>query len=365
MYGNKRFYLTAHTADGFRSFFDSVYTPFSDERLYLVVGASSLLRSDFIKSVAKILCKEGFLCEKILSTIDENKLTGAIFEEIGVYIFDADCIGRFNCNICDCTQYIVNLGEICAHADLYEKRDEVFSLYKEKDDYSQRCSKFLCAGISMRDDTQRIAGKSLNAEKLEKYVTRFVKKEFGEIAENAGKLSHRFVAALSPDGIRTEFETITNECARVYVLDDSFSIVSDALINQIKDAALSCGYDVTLCHDFIDPGKARHVIIPQLSLCFFTSDPFCKWDGEYTKKVNFTRFVDRETVKSHRNRIKFNNDAIEELVCQACVNLELVKCAVDRLDDIYENCCEREKLNDFVETTVNEILHSLKVKEVL
>lgn len=356
MYGSKQFYLTAHTADGKRSFLDSVYTPFSDERLFLVTGASGIIRSEFIKNVAKIISKEGFPCEKIISCVDANKLDGVIFEEIGVYIFDAEEVEKIDFSICDCTQYIVDLGECCDRSALYERREEIFTSHNDKNTHLQRCRKFLSAASSMREDTQRIIGKSLNAEKLEKFVTRFVKKEFGAVAENTGRLSVRFLDALTPDGIKTEYETVKNICARIFVLDDSFFIASDALINQIKDAALMCGYDVILCPDVLDPSKARHVIIPQLSLCFFTNSQLCKWEDEYTKKVNFTRFVDRETVKNHRNRVKFNNDAIEELVGQACVNLELFKCEDDRLDDIYEQFCNKEKIDSYIERTVDEIL---------
>lgn len=357
---DKSFFLSAYTCDGKTSFSDDIFTPFSDDRLFLVKGASGKARSEFIKTTADIIQKEGFEYETILSDIDGEKIEGVIFDEIGVYILDA-CVAKGNgLRLYDCTQYIVNLGEICCRKELYEKREEIFSVWAEKEKYEQRCRKFLNACVSMQEDTQRIVGKSLNAEKLEKYVTRFVKKEFGAVSEKPGKLSRRFVGTLSPDGINTQYDTIKNLCAHIFVLDDSFNIVCETLLNQIKDAAISCGYDVTVCCDFIDASKIRHLIIPQLSLCFFTSDYICKWEGEYTKKLNFTRFVDRETVKCHKNRIKFNADAIEELVCQASVNLEMVKCDVDRLDDIYENYCDNGKLTEIVEKTADEILSVFK-----
>lgn len=362
MYSKQNFYLTAYTADGVNSFTDGIFKPFSDDRLFIAAGASEALRSDFIKGVAKIIRKEGFPCETIRSNIDEAKITGAVFDEINVCLFDASAVKKQLGNVSDCTDYIVNLGEICNRTELYERREEIFSVKSDIEKHLQRCKKFLSAGVSMREDIQRIVGKSLSAEKLEKFVTRFVKKEFGETADKAGKLSVKYIDSLSPFGVKTEYETVRNTCARIYVLDDCFGIVSDALITQIKDAALMCGYDVIICPDLIEPKKSKHIIIPQLSLCFFTSDALCPWDGEYTKKINFTRFTDRETVKSHKNRIKFNNDAVEDLVSQACVNLEVAKCGVDRLDDIYESCCAREKLDGYIEKTADEIMSCLRSK---
>lgn len=365
MNGSKKTYLSAQTADGLKSFFESVYEPFCGRRYFLVTGASGKIRSDFISSVAETVGKEGFHRETVLSAFDSEKIDGVIFDEIDVCICDISAMGNIDFSVCDCAQYIVDLGETCDRTALYEKREEIFSVRDDVESHLCKCRKFLGAALSMSDDTRRIVGKSLNAEKLEKFVARFVRKEFGTVSQNSGKLSKRLISALSPEGIATQYDTIKSACARIYVLDDEFDIVSDALINQIKDAAVLCGYDVILCPDCIDPEKSRHVIIPQLSLCFFTSDSLCKWDDEYTKKVNYTRFVDRETVKCHKNRIRFNNDAIEELICQASVNLEIVKCDFDRLDDIYDGYCEKEKINEYVENTTDQILRPLKAKEDL
>ena len=356
MDSDRSFYLATNTAHGYKSLFEKACLPDADSRVYIVKGASSKIRSRFIKDVANSLSKEGFCFEKILCSYDSNKVEGVIFEDLNVCIFDGNYKNKLDPMFCECTQYIINLGEICKRDKLFLKRNEIIPLYNNAKESSMKCNKFLVAAISMQEDTSRIIGKCVSADKLEKFVSRFAKKEFGSVSDKIGEISLRFLSTISSDGYKTQFDTLRNMCARIYVLEDKANCVSDTFISQIKDCALMCGYDIILCVDPISSSKLEHIIIPELSLGVFTSNQLHQWEGEYTKKISSSRFTDRDTIKNHKTRIKFNLDAIDELISQSCVHLENMKNNIDLIDEIYDQYSNTDDIDSYVFSTKEDIL---------
>lgn len=352
----KSFYLSTNTAHGYKSLFEKACTPDSNSRIYIVKGASSKIRSRFIKDISESLLKEGFYYEQIVCSYDKNKVEGVIFEDLNVCIFDGNYKNKLDPMFCECTQYIINLGEICKRNELFLKRDEIIPLYNSAKESSKKCNKFLVAAVSMQEDISRIVGKSVSADKLEKFVNRFAKKEFGCIGDKVGNTSLRFLSAIGSDGYTTQFDTIKNMCARIFVLEDKANCVSDTFISQIKDCALMCGYDIILCVEPISSNKSEHIIIPELSLGIFTSNGLHQWDGEYTKKINSSRFTDRDTIKNHKTRIKFNLDAINELISQSCIHLENMKKTIDTIDAIYDKFSNTDDIDSYVFSTKEDIL---------
>lgn len=354
-------YLSSFTSDGYTSLFQDVFNPFSDEKIYILQGASEQTRTYFIEKLSEIISKEGYMSENIISCYDNCKKEGVIFHDIGTYVLDGKSENSISGIIFDCNEYIVNLSQACDRKKLYESRKEIFSLYDCIKKHESRCQKFLCAAYSMQEDTQRLIGKSLNAEKLEKFITRFVRKEFGSFSEKSGKISKRFLSSINLTPCEALIETVKQLCSRIYILDDKYDVVSDTLINQLKDAACACGFDVILFLDHINSNRARHIIIPELSLCFFTSDDLSLWNNEYTKKISFTRFVDRETIKKHKNRLRFNSNAVKELVYQAAINLAEIRKIKSKMDEIYDRYTNKEKIDEFIEKTADEILSSVQI----
>lgn len=354
-------YLSSFTFNGYTSLFQNVFNPCSDEKIYILQGASEQTRTYFVEKLSEIISKEGFMSENIVSCYDDRKKEGVIFHDIDTYVIDGKKENNVSGIIFDCNEYIVNLSQACDRKELYERRKEFFSLYDCVKKHESRCQKFLCAAYSMQEDTQRLIGKSLNAEKLEKFITRFVRKEFGSFSEKSGKISKRFLTSLNLTSCTTLIETVKQLCSRIYILDDKYDVVSDALINQLKDAASVCGFDVILFLDHINSERARHIIIPELSLCFFTSDDLVSWTDEYTRKISFTRFVDREIIKKHKNRLRFNSNAVKELVYQASINVSEIKKIKRKTDEIYDQCTDKDLVDELVEKTADEILSSVKL----
>lgn len=361
MDSNINFYLGVNTSSGYLPLFAKSYSAFESSRAYIVKGGSSKIRSEFIYNLANEIIKEGFACEWIISHIDESKIEGAIFRDIDVYILDGSRNNLIDPIMTDCTEYIINIGNICDRRQLFKKRYEIIPCHVSAMEHNKKCIKFMNAAEAMKEDTSRVIGDCVNTEKIEKFISSFTRKEFGINSENTGKTDVRFLSAITCDGIKTQYDTVKNLCARIFVLDDKTGCVADPFIRQIKDAAVLCGYDVTLCIDPISGKKNEHIIIPELSVAVFTSNDIHKWTGECTKKISSARFTDREVIRSHRGRVRFNAEAVNDLLNQAAIHMDGVKNATDKIDRIYDEHLEKEKLELIVNEAKKNILSGVEL----
>ena len=86
-----------------------------------------------------------------------------------------------------------------------------------------------------------------------------------------GQLRRRFADALTPDGYLRRYGSITALANRIYDVQDSWGLAAPMLEDIAWDAVRK-GYEVYACMCPIDPSRVLHVVIPQLSLAFVTSD---------------------------------------------------------------------------------------------
>ena len=354
MENEKNIYLSSFSASGYQNLLKSSFRAYSDNIIYIIKGASSSIRSMFISQIKEQIKKEGYFCDTVLSPGSDAKIEGVIFNEIGLYIFDGTNENFFE-ELLDCNIFLINLGECVNRKEIFEKRELIFKHIKDKKLFEEKSKKYLSTVISMKNDIDRTVGKSLNAEKIERFVTRFVKKEFGTVGEKCGDAKYCYISAFSGEDTVTLFDTIRESCARIYIIDDKLNIVTNTLILQLKDAAVLCGYDVICCLDNISSKEIEHLIIPELSLCIFSSNIYHQWIGDYTKKINSIRFTDREIIKAHKNRVDFNIDAIEELLSQAKTNLHNANKEEKKIDEIYLQFLDKSKLENAVSKTTDEI----------
>ena len=358
---NTCFYLSTNTSSGYSPIFSKACSPFSDNRTYIITGAGKSLRQTLIEKITAELIKEGFDCEKIISPVD-NGIEGVIFKELDICIFDGHRAELPILDICDCTQYVINLSNFCETGELYSLRKEISQYCIESGEHNKKCIKFLNAASTMREDILRVIGDCLSAEKLEKYINRFTEKEFGTVSDVKGKTDFRYLNAVTPDGINTLYETVNENFSKIYLLDDKTGCVSEPFINQLKESAVNCGYDIIICPDPINPNICRYLLIPELSMAIITSDEIIKWNGDYTKKISSSRFTDREIIKSHRGRVRFNIEAINELTSQAFMHMDKVKKITEKIDLIYNEHTDINNLESIIFKIKSDILSEFKIQ---
>ncbi len=327
----------------------------SSTRVFLVRGAVSE-SGKFIKNVASSLMKEGIYIQEFPNFYDKNILDGAYFCEADTYIFDANFV-EIPQRMIDCRCYTVDLGCAVSHSDTYKSRALIDEAREGEERFLKKATRFLSTAKSVQDDTRALSCDAVNADKIERFVSRFVKKEFGSFSSFSGNEYFRFLSAFTPNGLDFCEETVSSMGAKLYCIDDKTDACSSMLISQIRESAVLCGFDVISMLNPLKGGKmAEHIFVPELGLGVITSSKVHAHKGDCYRRISATRFLDSERMKKHKTRIKFNLNAESELLNQACFLLGEAKKSRDEYFEIYSRYTDSEKIKKLTEKTVSEIL---------
>lgn len=350
------FYTSALTGDGYFSLADKCTQDSPDTRTYLIRGGLSE-SSGFIENVCASLIREGLFAQRFLNPFDPELTDGAFFPDVDVYIFNGNFPNKFNAYMPDCRQYTVNLGACANKKELFLNKSLIGEAMENERKYILKAVRFLSTAKTVIDDTERLACDAVNVEKIERFVSRFIKKEFGTVSSFAGKEYFRFLTVLTPYGISFNENTLTKMCPKLYCVDDKIGFVSSLLISQIRESAVLCGFDVINLMSHISKNKdAEHIIVPELGLGIITSNEIHPYKGESFRRINSQRFFESEKINKHKTRVRFNLNAEKELLQQASFLMKEAKKYRDEYYEIYSRGFNKEKIQSLEKETVREIL---------
>lgn len=352
---NALFFMNSPGPEGLFSLCKRSSEDSPDTRTYSVTGGVGI-SSHFIEKIASSLEKEGLVSQRFLNFYGEDGLDGVCFPEIDVYIFDGN-ISSFPMTMPDCRQYTVDLGVAAARKELFLNKALIEEGKREEEKYFSKAVKFLSTAVSVKNDIRQLTGDAVNTDKVERFVSRFVKREFGTTSSFSGREYFRMLTSVTPEGIMFPEETLASMCPKLYCIDDKTGTVSTLLVSLIRESALLCGFDViSLLSPFEKNKSPEHVIVPELGLGVITSNESHPYKGNAFKRVSSSRFFDSEKMKKHRARIRFNLNAEKELLNQASFLLgEGRKCRGEYFE-IYSRSYDREKIKSLADEVTREIL---------
>lgn len=329
------YFLGANSANGFVSFFDSLYSPDEDYRCFILKGGAGTGKSTLMKNIADKIESYGFRVEAIRCSSDPDSLDAVRCESLKFCIADGTKPHIIEPVFPGGCENTVNLGAYWDMDSLYRKRDEIKSLSLKNSDCHARCIRFLKAAGQIKKDTQQLCEAAVIKEKIEKYTDGISKKYFRDRKYVRGREKKIFLSALTPDGNTFFRETVMFLARERILIDDETSCAANILVNSLKEKALENGYDVMCGYCPLDPcGLPEHIIIPDLSLAFIKKhSTYCK-DG-FTRTIHTGRFTQTEKTASHRQRISYNSKIISALTEEAVSSLKEAKNIHDKLEKIY------------------------------
>ena len=144
MHTEEAFFAAANGYYGFRSNFDSVFSPLSLERLYVIKGGPGTGKSTLMKAIANQFCGKASVT-RIFCSSDPNSLDGVLIERDGVTVGIADGTAphAIEPRYPGASEVIINLGDGFDVFGLRKHRDEISELSNKKGRAYKRAYKAL------------------------------------------------------------------------------------------------------------------------------------------------------------------------------------------------------------------------------
>lgn len=350
------FFLGANTPNGFVSFFSELNDPALTDHCYVIKGSAGCGKSTIMKKAAHSVTWKESLTERIHCSSDPDSLDGVILHDSKTIIADGTPPHPIEPALPIAYESMVSLYHCFDRKKIAAKRQEAMELNKKISDCHKRCCSYLAGAEILLQDNFLIASQCTDYLKIAKLVARLVQKEIPDKKCGKGTERKRLLSAFTPKGHLVFTDTVSSLCSKVYVIKDDYSASARALIEGLKNAALSHGYDLFCCYSPLGwTRQPEHLLIPELGLGFFTENALMSYPEKPYRVINYSRFTDKERLKLKKQRLSFNKRAAREILKEAVASIVTAKKLHDELEAIYGNGVDFSKVDAMRDDLLTEI----------
>ncbi len=353
---SSRYFLAANTPDGFISYFDELYNPYTDPFAYIIKGGPGTGKSTFMKKIAYALEARGASVERIYCSSDPRSLDGVICPEKAFSVADGTAPHVLEPRFPGAAENIINLGQFWDEQILRKNRDRIISLTLENSLYHRKSTSYLSAAGKLIRQSGAIASEYIREEKIHSFALRFASREFPrKPSGEPGRKYRRLLSAITPEGRVFFGDTVKNSATRIIGIEDRYYEPSSILLERIGEAAVVRGYDVIFCPCPLAPERTEHIIIPEKKLALVSITKSLPVTLPCDRVIHSERFL-REEIKENRQLLRFNEGLCRELTDCSVRLLKKAKQTHDLMEKEYAAAMDYEALDRFCSKFIDKLI---------
>jgi len=328
-----RFFLGANSPAGFYSLYDELVDPYTDERLYIIKGGAGCGKSSFMRTIAEGLIGAGLRVEYIHCSADPEALDAIYIPALKTAYADGTAPHVMEPTYPAVLDQYINLGAFYDLEALAPHKGQVIVLthaYKSLYARAYDCIAAACGVV--REIGSLVADEAVIAA-LKKRTQGIIAREIGKRRKGEGKVTRRFLTALTHKGHIACFDTVEALGGRVYHLDNHLGL-AHYMLNDLLEAAAVVGLDCIACPSPLYPERLDHLFIPLLDLAFISSNYQVQYAGPVYRHIRLDAMAEGERLRACKARIRFSKKVFALLMEEAVSTLGEAKALHDELEGL-------------------------------
>lgn len=239
------------------------------EKVYILKGADGFLLRDFIKKLGGKFIEENDNVDFFYEPLFEQSVEAMFVRSKKLLVLQGNnpAIEPILPGLRD---IVIELYGCIDPNRIDGRRLQEISLGEEK--IRKKLFETINKALLIHDDWEAETQKRMEWNGLNEQVDAFIKNLFSHIQLNKeGKVTHRLLGTLTPNGARDTVQSITKHVHRRIFIKGYPGTGKSTLMKKIANVALSRGFDVRYVWCGLDSRAIDMVIIPELSFCIFDS----------------------------------------------------------------------------------------------
>lgn len=352
---NIQYFLGANTPLGFSSLYHQLSDPEAHRAVYILKGGAGCGKSSLMRRVGHRAQAAGYEVIEVPCSGDPDSLDAVILPQLKVAVVDGTAPHVVEPACAGAVERYVDLSRFYHWEGLQPVKGDIIAAGRACSACYKRVYRCLGAAGELLEDVRDRVSSDLLTQKLARRARGIIAREL-KPADAAPGVEHQgFLSALTHKGSVTLWETVEAQAGRVYELWDSYGLAHH-LLAPILAAGLATGHQVVACPDPMAPQRLAHLLFPQLSLAFVTSNPHAPWPHHPYRRLRLDAMVDREVYRASRPRLRFAQKVAQALVDQAIDGLCQAKAAHDDLEALYNPHVDFEGVYQVADQVAEELL---------
>ncbi len=340
------YFMAASAPSGFCSHFSAMYEPDSDWRCVILKGGPGSGKSTLMKKAAQQALNDGDAVELIYCSSDPRSLDGVILPDRHRCMADGTAPHILNARFPGACEQTFDPGDCWNQRMLYDHRDEIRALGAQIDECHRRAGHLRTAASALQDDARARMQTALDRTKLDTCCRRLCRRYFSGGARPGGRVLHRFLSGITPDGWMTFGHTLT-ACARdIVLIEDDTGLAAPEMLSALRDSAAAHGETVICCGDPLRPDVPDAILLPGRQTAFALTDRFRRFAFAPTRTIHTRRFFDPVRRAEVRPTVRRRQKEAAALLNEAVRALAEARALHDRLEAYYMAATDYRKLNE-------------------
>lgn len=349
-----RFYLGANSPGGFYSLYDQLMDPLEASNVLILKGGPGCGKSELMQKVAKRAEDRGLQVEYILAPGNSDSLDAIILPEKNAAVVDGTAPHVVEPRVPGVVERYVSLDSCYDRTGLGDIRKEILQVMSGHKEYCTRAYRCLSAAAEISEDMRAIVTTQEVEDKMAKRAKGILSREVRKSGSCNGKVTQRFLSAVTYRGLVCEMGTVDRLCRRVYELQDSYGLAHHMLVHLLA-GALSAGHDVIACPSPMAPDRLEHLILPDLSLAFVSGAVSLPSGKRPYRRIRLDAMANPEAVQRNKARLKFSRKVSNALVEEAVTSLAQAKIMEDELELLYRPYVDFEVVRQLTDKLTREL----------
>ncbi len=326
-----RYFLGANSPSGFVSLFDEWIGAADTDKVYIIKGTPGSGKSSFMRKVALILEENGEAVEYIYCSADPDSLDGIRFPGLGALIVDGTAPHVIEPQYPCAVESYINLGEFVDSDAVRLQKERLVRVLTEHRQSVSETRRCIAAAAALQENIHSLVRSKDVLDKVARRARGVIRREITK--ETGCTLRKRYLNAISASGETVFWDTVKEQCEKVYALDNSFGF-SPYFLNPTMTAALEAGQEVIACYNPFD-NKLEHLMFPGLSLGFVSIRPGRAYPYKVYRHIRLDAIVPSEHIRGIRQKLRFLQKTHASILRETSFYMGRTKALHDELEDIY------------------------------
>ena len=337
-----------NTSRGFFSNYPYIMPHSTAERIYIMKGGPGVGKSTFMRKIAQKAALLDLDIEFMHCSSDPDSLDAVVFPQKKVVILDGTSPHTVDAKYPGAVDEILNLGDCWDAKGLKEKKLEIMNLSNEVSRIFVRAYRYLNAAARIYENLEEIYTMAADKTRINIIAAEIIDQYFKDdpVKGKDGYQRRLFATAITPDGLNT---------SKKIVLKGNPGTGTEKILTKVLEAAQSRGFDTETFYCALFPEKLEHIVIAEKDLSITTSNKYHPVTADGFGSYNLDQDCNKEILKAYEDYLQYNRLEFEELLNRAIYTLNTEKAYHDRLEKIYVDNMDFNKVNKHVEELIQEI----------
>lgn len=354
--GKIRFFLGANSPQGFYSLYDQLIDPTLANAIYILKGGPGCGKSTLMRRIGLRAEEMGEQVEYIHCSGDPASLDAIVLHGRKIAVVDGTAPHVVEPVLPGAVERYVNLGDCYSTAGLAPLRQQIIDCMAGYKGCYKRAYRCLDAAAQIAEDTRTILNTPELEEKIARRARGILSREVRTPGSGTGRVTQRFLGAVTHQGRLTYYDTADALCKRIYALEDSYGL-AHLMLTHLLNGMIAVGFDVIACPSPMAPDRLEHLLIPELSLAFLSVPSDLVFTRRPYRRIRVDAMADGDLIRRSKARLRFSRKISAALVDEAVESLARAKAMHDDLEALYNPYVDFDQVRQIADQLAVEILN--------